>query len=157
MPIATFGAGCFWGVEAAFRRVEGVTATSVGYAGGKLAQPTYEQVCMGNTGHAEVVRVEYDPARVGYEALLELFWTSHDPTQVNRQGPDVGEQYRSVIFAHDAEQMAPAEKSKAALDAEKRFPRPIATAIEPAGDFWLAEDYHQQFFEKRGVVQGGHV
>ncbi len=157
MAIATFGAGCFWGVEETFRRVEGVTATSVGYAGGKLAQPTYEQVCMGNTGHAEVVRVEYDPARVGYEALLELFWTSHDPTQVNRQGPDVGEQYRSVIFAHDAEQMAAAEKSKAALDAEKRFPRPIATAIEPAGDFWLAEDYHQQFFEKRGVVQGGHV
>ncbi len=157
MAIATFGAGCFWGVETAFRRIGGVTSTSVGYAGGSLPQPTYEQVCAGNTGHAEVVRVEYDPARVGYDALLELFWTSHDPTQVNRQGPDVGEQYRSVIFTHDAEQAAAAAHSKAALEAEGRFPRPIATAIEPAGDFWLAEDYHQQFLEKRGVAHGGYV
>jgi len=152
LAIATFGAGCFWGVEAAFRRIDGVTATSVGYAGGSVAQPTYDQVCVGNTGHAEVVRVEYDPARVGYNALLALFWASHDPTQVNRQGPDVGAQYRSVIFTHDAEQATAADKSKAALEAEGRFPRPIATAIEPVMDFWPAEDYHQQFLEKRGVA-----
>ena len=152
MAVATFGAGCFWGVEAAFRRVDGVIATSVGYAGGHVVEPSYEQVCAGDTGHAEVVRVEFDPARVSYDSLLLFFWTVHDPTQMNRQGPDVGEQYRSVIFTHDPDQAAAAEESKA--EAEGRFPRPIATAIEPASDFWPAEDYHQQSFEKRGVMHG---
>lgn len=150
MQIATFAAGCFWGVEAAFRRVPGVRATSVGYAGGHAPRPTYEDVCSGTTGHAEVVRVEYDPGAVTYARLLEVFWENHDPTQVNRQGPDVGEQYRSAIFTHDAAQAETAAGSRAAV--ETRLPRPVATTIEPAGDFWLAEDYHQQFFEKRGLV-----
>lgn len=157
MAVATFGAGCFWGVEAAFRRVGGVTATSVGYAGGTVVQPTYEQVCAGDTGHAEVVRVEYDPAFLTYEALLDTFWSAHDPTQIDRQGPDVGAQYRSVIFTHDDVQAGAAEKSKAALDASGRFRRPIATKIEPAGDFWPAEDYHQQFLEKRTLGHATHV
>lgn len=150
MQIATFGAGCFWGVEAAFRRVPGVRATSVGYAGGHAPRPTYEDVCSGTTGHAEVVRVEYDPDAVTYAQLLEVFWENHDPTQVNRQGPDIGEQYRSAIFTHDAAQAKIAAESRAAV--ETRLPRPVATTIEPAGDYWLAEDYHQQFFEKRGLV-----
>ncbi len=152
MATATFAAGCFWGVEAAFRRVSGVRSTSVGYAGGHAPKPTYEQVCSGATGHAEVVRVEYDPATVTYDRLLDVFWASHDPTQVNRQGPDIGEQYRSVIFAHDPGQAEAAEASRKAVAA--RLPRPVATAIEPAGDYWPAEDYHQQFFEKRGMVHG---
>ena len=150
MAIATFAAGCFWGVEAAFRRVRGVRVTSVGYAGGHAPHPTYEQVCAGSTGHAEVVRVEYDPALVSYEQLLDLFWSEHDPTQIDRQGPDVGEQYRSAIFTHDAEQAKAAEESRAAVAA--RLPRPVATTIEPAGDYWPAEDYHQQFLEKRGAI-----
>ena len=150
MAIATFAAGCFWGVEAAFRRIRGVRATSVGYTGGHAPRPTYEQVCDGRTGHAEAVRVEYDPAIVSYEALLDAFWRAHDPTQVNRQGPDIGEQYRSAIFAHGADQERAALASRAAAAA--RLPRPVATAIEPAGDYWPAEDYHQQFFEKRGMV-----
>lgn len=156
MATATFGAGCFWGVETAFRQIDGVTATSVGYAGGHAASPTYEQVCAGGTGHAEVVKVDYDPGRVGYEDLLAVFWMAHDPTQVDRQGPDVGSQYRSLILTHDADQAAAARTSKDALTASGRHPRPIATAIEEAGDYWLAEDYHQQFLEKRGMAHGGH-
>lgn len=147
---ATFAAGCFWGVEAAFRKLPGVRATSVGYTGGHAPRPTYEQVCSGATGHAEAVRVEFDPAAVSYERLLEAFWACHDPTQANRQGPDVGEQYRSAIFAHDAAQARAAETSRAAVAA--RLPRPVATVVETAGDWWPAEDYHQQFFEKRGMV-----
>lgn len=149
MAIATFGAGCFWGVESAFRRVEGVTSTSVGYAGGTVANPTYQDVCTGTTGHAEVVRVEFDPAVVSYDRLLDVFFDIHDPTQVNRQGPDVGSQYRSVIFTHDAEQAASAEAAKQRLGSTGAHGRPIATAVEPAGDYWLAEDYHQQYDEKR--------
>lgn len=148
---ATFGAGCFWGVEAGFRQVEGVVATAVGYAGGTMADPTYKDVCRGNTGHAEVVEVTYDPDRVSYEELLRVFWEAHDPTTLNRQGPDVGDQYRSAIFFHDSEQEKAARASKESLDREGRFPRPIVTVIEPASIFYRAEDYHQQYLEKRGL------
>jgi peptide-methionine (S)-S-oxide reductase len=148
---ATFGAGCFWGVEAAFRAVPGVTATSVGYAGGHLANPTYEDVCTDQTGHAEVVQVEYDPAKVSYERLLEVFWSAHDPTQLNRQGPDVGAQYRSVIFYHDDEQKAEAEESRARFESLGRYRRPIVTQIVPATTFFRAEEYHQQYLKKRGA------
>ena len=148
---ATFGAGCFWGVEAAFRQVKGVKATAVGYAGGQTQNPTYKEVCTDATGHAEVVQVEYDPAEVSYDRLLGVFWVSHDPTQRNRQGPDVGTQYRTVIFFHTPEQEKAARQSKAALEASGRFHRPIATEILPAPEFWLAEDYHQQYLEKRGL------
>jgi len=151
MEKATFGAGCFWGVEAAFRQVKDVKSTAVGYAGGSTKNPTYEQVCTDHTGHAEVVQVEYDPAEVSYDVLLGVFWVSHDPTQVNRQGPDMGTQYRSVIFFHTPEQEAAARESKTALDASGRFRRPIATEILPAPEFWRAEDYHQQYLEKRGL------
>lgn len=150
MAKATFGAGCFWGVEEAYRQVDGVTGTAVGYAGGTVDDPTYEMVCSGRTGHAEVVQVDYDPGRVSYEALLKLFWQVHDPTQVNRQGPDIGTQYRTVIFAHGEEQ---AEAARRSLDEEQtsgRHRRDIATQIEPAPNFWMAEDYHQQYFAKRG-------
>jgi methionine-S-sulfoxide reductase len=147
---ATFGAGCFWGVEAAFRRTQGVTGTKVGYAGGKVENPTYEQVCSDTTGHAEVVQVTYDPEQVPYEQLLTIFWLEHDPTQLNRQGPDVGSQYRSVIFVHDEEQRAAAEASREAVQA--RFTRPVVTTIEDAPPFWEAEDYHQQYLEKRGLA-----
>ena len=150
MAKATFGAGCFWGVEEAYRQVEGVTATAVGYAGGEVDDPTYETVCSGRTGHAEVVQVEYDPGRVSYEALLKLFWQAHDPTQVNRQGPDMGTQYRTVIFAHDDEQAEAARRSLDDEQASGRHRRDIATQIEPAPTFWMAEDYHQQYFSKRG-------
>ena len=148
---AIFGAGCFWGVEEAFRRIEGVVDATVGYAGGHTENPTYREVCGGQTGHAEVVQVTFDPARVSYRDLLDAFWSLHDPTQVNRQGPDVGSQYRSLILAISSEQEAAARESKAALEASRRFPRPIATAIEPAGPFWPAEEYHQRYLEKRGV------
>jgi len=148
---ATFGAGCFWGVEAAFRQVKGVKATAVGYAGGHTKNPTYKEVCSDATGHAEVVQVEYDPAEVRYDRLLTVFWVSHDPTQRNRQGPDVGTQYRTVIFYHTLEQEKAARESKAALEASGRFHRPIVTEILPAPEFWLAEDYHQQYLEKRGL------
>ena len=147
---ATFGAGCFWGVEAAFRRTQGVTGTKVGYAGGGVDNPTYEQVCSDTTGHAEVVQVTYDPEQVPYEQLLTIFWLEHDPTQLNRQGPDVGSQYRSVIFVHDEEQRAAAEASREAVQA--RFTRPVVTQIEDAPPFWEAEDYHQQYLEKRGLA-----
>lgn len=150
MAIATFGAGCFWGVEEAFRRLDGVTGTSVGYMGGNYANPTYEDVCTGRTGHAEVCRVEYDPDKIGYDELLKVFWEVHDPTQVNRQGPDIGTQYRSVIFTHDEEQAKAAEASRAAEQASGRHRGDIATEIVPAGAYWAAEDYHQQYFAKRG-------
>jgi peptide-methionine (S)-S-oxide reductase len=145
---ATFGAGCFWGVEAAFRQLEGVTKTEVGYEGGALDNPTYEDVCSHTTGHAEVVEVTYDPDRVSYDELLRVFWAKHDPTQLNRQGWDVGDQYRSAIFVHDDEQRAAAEASKERE--QPRWRKPIVTAIEPAQTFWPAEDYHQQYLEKRG-------
>ena len=147
---ATFGAGCFWGVEAAFRRIEGVTATAVGYAGGSVPNPTYEQVCAHATGHAEVVEVTFDPDRVPYEQLLAVFWAEHDPTQLNRQGPDVGDQYRSVIFVHDAEQRAAAEASRDRV--QERLSRPVVTQVEDAPPFWPAEDYHQRYLEKRGLA-----
>jgi peptide-methionine (S)-S-oxide reductase len=147
---ATFGAGCFWGVEAAFRRIDGVSATRVGYAGGRTENPTYQDVCSDATGHAEVVEVTYDDETVPYEQLLAVFWAEHDPTQVNRQGPDVGSQYRSVIFVHDAEQRAAAEASRARV--QERVTRPVATTIEDAPPFWEAEDYHQRYLEKRGLA-----
>ena len=145
---ATFGAGCFWGVEAAFRQIDGVTGTRVGYAGGRLDNPTYEDVCSQTTGHAEVVEVTYDPERVSYDDLLEVFWRKHDPTQLNRQGWDVGDQYRSVVFFHDQEQQEAATRSKTREQAH--LTAPIVTQIEPAETFYEAEDYHQQYLEKRG-------
>jgi peptide-methionine (S)-S-oxide reductase len=145
---ATFGAGCFWGVEAAFRQLEGVTATRVGYAGGTLENPTYEDVCSHTTGHAEVVEVGYDPDQVSYEQLLDVFWGKHDPTQLNRQGWDIGDNYRSVVFFHDEEQREAALRSKAREQAN--WMAPIVTQIEPATTFYEAEDYHQQYLEKRG-------
>lgn len=147
---ATFGAGCFWGVEADFRRLEGVTGTRVGYSGGRVDDPTYEDVCSHTTGHAEVVEVTYDPAQIAYEELLNVFWSSHDPTQLNRQGPDIGDQYRTVIFFHNTEQQASATRSKAEVQA--RFDRPVVTQIEPAPAFWEAEDHHQRYLEKRGLA-----
>ncbi len=151
MNKATFGAGCFWGVEETFRRVDGVTNTAVGYSGGTLENPTYQQVCTDRTGHAEVVEVEFDPAKVSYDQILDVFWQAHDPTTLNRQGPDVGKQYRSVIFYHDDEQKAAATASKQRLDAEGRFRRPIVTRIEPAQTFYRAEEYHQRYLAKRGL------
>jgi peptide-methionine (S)-S-oxide reductase len=147
---ATFAAGCFWGVEDAFRSFPGVTDTAVGYTGGTTKNPTYEQVCTDRTGHAEAVLVEYDPAEVSYEELLELFWKLHDPTTKDRQGPDVGSQYRSAIFYHSEAQRAAAEESKQRLEKSSRHCRPIVTKIEPASDFYRAEDYHQQYLAKRG-------
>jgi peptide-methionine (S)-S-oxide reductase len=151
MATATFGAGCFWGVEAAFRQIPGVTKTEVGYAGGAMADPTYEDVCTDRTGHAEVVQVEYDAARVSYDELLRVFWENHDPTTLNRQGPDVGSQYRSAIFYHSPEQEAAAKRSKDELDKSGRFRRPIVTEVLPAPAFYRAEEYHQQYLEKRGL------
>ncbi len=148
---ATFAAGCFWGVEAAFREVPGVRSTAVGYSGGTLPNPTYEDVCSDKTGHAEVVQVEYDPSRVTYQKLLEVFWENHDPTTLNRQGPDVGTQYRSAIFFHSPEQEAAARASKEKLDRSGRYRRPIVTEIAPASEFYRAEEYHQQYLEKRGL------
>ena len=145
---ATFGAGCFWGVEAAFRQIDGVTRTRVGYSGGTLANPTYEDVCSHTTGHAEVVEVTYDPERVSYDDLLQVFWRKHDPTRRNRQGWDVGDQYRSVVFVHDGEQQETALASKASEQASRSAP--IVTQIEPAQTFYEAEDRHQQYLEKRG-------
>src|SRR5204862_1121216 len=147
---ATFGAGCFWGVEAAFRQVDGVTGTRVGYAGGTLENPTYEDVCSHTTGHAEVVEVTYDPDQVAYEDLLGVFWHKHDPTQLNRQGWDIGDNYRSVIFFHDDEQHETAERSKAALDASGRYRKPIVTHVKPAQNIYRSEGYHQRSLQKQG-------
>ena len=152
MEIATFGAGCFWGVEAAFGNVPGVTSTCVGYAGGDLPDPSYRDVCAGDTGHTEVVRVEFDGRRVSYATLLDAFWACHDPTQVNRQGPDFGYQYRSVIFCEDDDQLEAAAESKRLLAASGKFQRPIATAVERSRSFYLAEDYHQKYLAKRGMA-----
>ena len=147
---ATFGAGCFWGVEETFRQIPGVVGTAVGYEGGVLPNPTYEDVCSHSSGHAEVVEVDFDPEKVAFEALLEVFWANHDPTTLNRQGPDVGDQYRSAVFYHDPEQKIEAETVKGRLEAAGRFRRPIVTEISPASTFWRAEDYHQQYLAKRG-------
>ena len=157
MAKAMFAAGCFWGVEETFRKVTGVTEVAVGYSGGTIADPTYEQVCSGNTGHAEVVLIEYDQRKVDYDELLEVFWDCHDPTQVNRQGPDIGSQYRSAIFTFDADQDAVARESKHAHDASGRYARPIATEITPAGPFWRAEDGHQQYLAKRNGALAENV
>ena len=152
MQKATFGAGCFWGVEAAFRQMQGVISTSVGYTGGSLKNPTYEDVCSGRTGHAEAVEVIYDPAKISYEQLLQVFWENHDPTTLNRQGPDVGTQYRSAIFYHTPEQQAAALAAKEKLQTSGRYKRPIVTEIVAASPYYLAEDYHQQYLEKRGLA-----
>ena len=150
--IATFAAGCFWGVEARLDEVPGVLETAVGYQGGSIDQPTYKEVCTDSTGHAEVVRVTYDPSRVSYDALLDQFFSLHDPTQKNRQGPDHGTQYRSAVFAHDDEQRRAAEEKIADLNAAGVFRQPIATTVESASTFWKAEEYHQKYLEKRGMV-----
>ena len=152
MKQAMFAAGCFWGVEAAFRTVSGVVETAVGYSGGDKDDPSYKEVCSDSTGHAEVVRVTYDPAKVTYEDLLALFWQKHDPTQLNRQGPDHGSQYRSAIYYYDEDQYQAAQASKAAEGASGRHGGPIVTEITPVGSFWMAEDYHQQYLEKRGLA-----
>lgn len=152
MEKATFAAGCFWGVEAAFRQIKGVKSTSVGYTGGTLKNPTYKDVCTNTTGHAEAVQVEYNPSEVSYDELLNVFWSIHDPTTVNRQGPDIGTQYRSAIFTHTPEQEAAARASKERLEASGKLNRPIATEITPASDYYMAEDYHQQYLEKRGLA-----
>ncbi|QIZ72183.1 peptide-methionine (S)-S-oxide reductase MsrA [Oxynema aestuarii] len=146
---ATFAAGCFWGVERRFRQVPGVVSTSVGYTGGHFPNPCYLDVCARITGHAEAVQIEYDRDRLSYEDLLEVFWTCHDPTQVDRQGPDRGEQYRSVIFYHDSQQERAARRSKLTWERSGKFEKPIATQIEPIGEFWLAAEEHQQYFEKK--------
>ncbi|MHB8411941.1 MAG: peptide-methionine (S)-S-oxide reductase MsrA [Candidatus Acidiferrales bacterium] len=149
MAKATFAAGCFWGVEEAFRRIKGVTSTTVGYTGGTMKNPSYKDVCTGATGHAEAVEIEFDPAQVSYRELLAAFFQTHNPTTPNRQGPDIGTQYRSAIFYHDAEQQSAALESKAALEKSGAFNRPIVTEIAPASPFYRAEDYHQQYLEKR--------
>ena len=149
---AIFGAGCFWGVESAFRALDGVVDVLVGYAGGTVDQPTYRMVCSGKSGHAEVVQVEYDPSRVTFEKLLDLFWQIHDPTTLNRQGPDIGTQYRSVIFYSDDRERAAAEESKRRLDESGKLRRPIVTQIVPAAEFFPAEDYHQRYYEKMGIA-----
>ena len=150
MEKATFAAGCFWGVEATFRTTPGVVSTRVGYIGGQVESPTYKQVCTDRTGHAEAVEVTFDPAKVSYETLLKIFWENHDPTTLNRQGPDWGSQYRSAIFFHSPEQEQAAHASVA--EAQKAHKRPIVTQIVPAPEFWEAEDYHQQYLEKRGMA-----
>jgi peptide-methionine (S)-S-oxide reductase len=151
METATFGAGCFWGVEEAFRNIKGVKDTAVGYTGGKLENPTYKDVCTNETGHAEVVQVTFDPAEVSYDQLLDVFWDIHNPTTLNRQGPDWGTQYRSVVFFHSPEQEAAARASKEKLEKSGRYDRPIVTQIVPAPVFFRAEEYHQRYLEKRGV------
>lgn len=151
MEKATFAAGCFWGVEMAFRRLEGVKKTMVGYIGGTKENPTYQEVCSDTTGHAEAVQIEFDSEKIDYERLLEVFWSIHDPTTLNRQGPDLGSQYRSVIFYHDEDQRRKAASSIEALEHSGRFQRPIVTELRPVSEFYPAEDYHQQYLEKRGT------
>lgn len=148
---ATFAAGCFWGVESTFQKIRGVLETEVGYMGGHTESPSYREVCTDRTGHAEVVQVTFDDQKVTYDKLLDFFWKAHDPTQKNRQGPDVGTQYRSAIFYHDDEQRILAEESKARLEESKKYPRPIATNLEKAGTFWRAEEYHQMYLKKKGL------
>ena len=150
MEKAIFAAGCFWGVEAAFRQVEGVQEVQVGYTGGHYSDPTYEDVCSGKTGHAEAVQVEFDPVKVSYQELLEVFWSIHDPTTLNRQGPDMGSQYRSAVFFLNADQEKAAKLLKASLEEQKVFPHPIVTEVTPASEFYLAEEYHQRYLEKHG-------
>ena len=150
--LAVFGAGCFWGVESAFRAVGGVIDVAVGYAGGTVPKPNYRTVCSGKTGHAEVVQVEYDPARVTFEQLLEVFWQIHDPTTLNRQGPDVGTQYRSIIFYSDEHERKAAEESKRRLDESGKLGRPVVTQIVPAAEFYRAEEYHQRYYERMGIA-----
>jgi peptide-methionine (S)-S-oxide reductase len=152
MEKATFGAGCFWGVEATFRQLEGVTDAAVGYEGGRTQNPTYHDVCTDRTGHVEVVELDFDPQIISYEALLRRFFTLHDPTQLNRQGPDVGSQYRSVIFYHSPEQQAVAQRVIEELSASGQFRRPIVTTVEPAQTFYRAEEYHQRYLERRGLA-----
>ena len=149
MQTATFGAGCFWGVEATFQKIKGVKKTTVGYMGGKLENPTYEQVCTDKTGHAEVIQIIYDSEQISYENLLEIFWEIHDPTQLNRQGPDIGTQYRSVIFYHNEDQKKLAEESK--NKQQKKYNKNIVTEITPAAEFYPAEEYHQKYLEKQGL------
>ncbi|MBC8287404.1 MAG: peptide-methionine (S)-S-oxide reductase MsrA [Nitrospinae bacterium] len=151
MAVATFGAGCFWGVELTFQKTTGVTSISVGYTGGTTQNPTYEDVCTGRSGHAEVVRVEFDPSIVSYEALLDVLWGCHDPTTLNRQGPDSGTQYRSAIFFHSSDQEASAKASKEKADQSGRFGSAIVTEITAASEYFVAEDYHQKYLEKRGL------
>lgn len=153
MEKATFGAGCFWGVETAFRLVKGVKSATVGYSGGSLNDPTYKEVCSGKTGHAEVVQVEYDPSKVSYEALLEVFWNIHDPTTLNRQGPDIRTQYRSAIFFHTLEQEAVAIASKEKLQNSGRYMKPIVTEVTPASEFYRAEEYHQRYYQRHGLIR----
>ena len=157
LQTATFGAGCFWGVESNFRQIPGVVDARVGYLGGTLDNPTYEDVCTDRTGHAEVVQLTYDPSVVSYDQLLDAFWKLHDPTQLNRQGPDYGTQYRSAIFFHTPEQQASAQRSKERLAASGRYKRPIVTEITAASKFYPAEDYHQRYFEKRGIAPTCHI
>ena len=152
MQKATFAAGCLWGVEAAFRQIKGVRRTTVGYSGGTLENPGYRDVCSGRTGHAEAIEIEYDPMEVSYDELLQVFWENHDPTTLNRQGPDVGTQYRSVIFYHNEEQKLAAIRSKEELASSGRYRNPIVTEIVPAAQFYRAEEYHQQYLEKRGLA-----
>lgn len=152
MQKAMFGAGCFWGAEATFREVPGVLEVYSGYSGGDVDEPSYKMVCAGNTRHAEVVEVTYDPQKVSYEKLLETFWNCHNPTHVNRQGPDVGDQYRSAVYYYNEEQKTLAEKSKAALDASDTYDKAIATEITQASTFWKAEEYHQHYLEKHGMI-----
>src|SRR5712692_8352838 len=152
MAKATFAAGCFWGVEAMFRQLAGVISTRVGYSGGNFANPTYKDVCTGRTGHAEAVAAAHDPAQLTYDKLLDVFWENHDPTQLNRQGPDWGTQYRSAIFFHTPEQEAAAKAWKEKLEKSRHYSKPIVTQIVPATTFYPAEDYHQQYLEKRGLA-----
>lgn len=152
MAVATFGAGCFWGVEEIYRTLDGVSATSVGYTGGKTDNPTYQEVCGDTTGHAEVVRVEYDPSVIDFAALVDVFFENHNPTQLNRQGPDFGTQYRSVIFVENSQERDVAEQKIKALAASGRFGKPIVTTIEDTAIFWPAEEYHQQYLLKRGMT-----
>ena len=152
MEKATFAAGCFWGVEARFQQLPGVIETAVGYEGGSLNSPSYQQVCTDRTGHAEAVEIDFDPAKIAYQQLLDEFFALHDPTQLNRQGPDWGTQYRSVVFYHPPEQKVAAEQTIARLTAEKKFSKPIVTQVVPAETFWRAEDYHQKYLEKRGAL-----